>query len=127
MCGLSAGISPFNFPIVLSLKKVAFALAAGNTFVLKPSEETSLIGLKLAEVFEHAGVPAGVFNVVPGDGPTMAQVLYDDPPRLKLISFTGSTKVGRMIATECAKRGKRVVLEMGGKSILDKPRRGEGG
>jgi acyl-CoA reductase-like NAD-dependent aldehyde dehydrogenase len=115
--GVVAGISPFNFPIVLSLKKVAFALAAGNTFVLKPSEETSLIGLKLAEVFERAGVPAGVLNVVPGDGPTMAQVLYDDS-RVKLISFTGSTKVGRIIATECAKRGKRVVLEMGGKSPL---------
>src|SRR6202795_3921230 len=115
--GVVAGISPFNFPIVLSLKKGAFALAAGTTFVLKPSEETSLIGLKLAEVFERAGVPPGVFNVVPGDGPTMAQVLYDDP-RVKLISFTGSTKVGRIIATECAKRGKRVVLEMGGQSPL---------
>jgi acyl-CoA reductase-like NAD-dependent aldehyde dehydrogenase len=102
---------------VLSLKKVAFALAAGNTFVLKPSEETSLIGLKLAEVFQRAGLPAGVLNVVPGDGPTMAQVLYDDP-RVKLITFTGSTKVGRIIATECAKRGKRIVLEMGGKSPL---------
>jgi aldehyde dehydrogenase (NAD+) len=112
-----AGISPFNFPVVLSLKKVAFALAAGNTFVLKPSEETSLLGLKLGEVFRRAGVPAGVFNVVPGDGPRMAQVLYDDP-RVKLISFTGSTVVGRIIATECAKRGKRVVLEMGGKSPL---------
>ncbi|MFZ0633933.1 MAG: aldehyde dehydrogenase family protein [Candidatus Acidiferrales bacterium] len=115
--GVVAGISPFNFPVVLSLKKVAFALAAGNTFVLKPSEETSLIGLKLAEVFERAGTPPGVFNVVPGDGPTMARVLYDDP-RVKLISFTGSTAVGRQIATECAKRGKRVVLEMGGKSPL---------
>src|SRR5437879_10634590 len=115
--GVVAGISPFNFPIVLSLKKVAFALAAGNTFVLKPSEETSLIGLKLAEVFERAGVAAGVLNVVTGDGATMAQVLYDDT-RVKLISFTGSTKVGRTCATECAKRGKRVVLEMGGKSPL---------
>ena len=115
--GVVAGISPFNFPVVLSLKKVAFGLAAGNTFVLKPSEETSLIGLKLAEVFESAGLPAGVFNVVPGDGPRMAQVLYDDP-RVKLISFTGSTKVGRAIATECAKHGKRVILEMGGKSPL---------
>src|SRR5271163_3825253 len=115
--GVVAGISPFNFPVVLSLKKVAFALACGNTFVLKPSEETSLIGLKLAEIFERAGTPAGVFNVVPGDGRTMAQVLYDDP-RVKLISFTGSTAVGRIIATECAKRGKRVVLEMGGKSPL---------
>jgi vanillin dehydrogenase len=115
--GVVAGISPFNFPIVLSLKKVAFALAAGNAFVLKPSEETSLVGLKLAEVFERAGTPAGVFNVVPGDGPRMAQVLYDDS-RVKLITFTGSTKVGRAIATECAKRGKKVVLEMGGKSPL---------
>jgi vanillin dehydrogenase len=115
--GVVAGISPFNFPVVLSLKKVAFALACGNTFVLKPSEETSLVGLKLAEIFERAGLPAGVLNVVPGDGSTMAQVLYDDP-RVKLITFTGSTRVGRIIATECAKRGKRVVLEMGGKSPL---------
>jgi len=115
--GVVAGISPFNFPVVLSLKKVAFALACGNTIVLKPSEETSLIGLKLAEVFARAGVPAGVFNVVPGDGPAMARVLFDDP-RVKLISFTGSSAVGRIVATECAKRGKRFVLEMGGKSPL---------
>jgi acyl-CoA reductase-like NAD-dependent aldehyde dehydrogenase len=115
--GVVAGIAPFNFPVILSLKKAAFALAAGNTFVLKPSEETSLIGLKLAEVFERAGIPAGVFNVVPGDGARMAQVLYDDP-RVKLISFTGSTTVGRIIATECAKRGKKFTLEMGGKSPL---------
>jgi len=115
--GVVAGISPFNFPVVLSLKKVAFALACGNTMVLKPSEETSLVGLKLAEIFARAGVPAGVFNVVPGDGPAMAKVLFDDP-RVKLISFTGSSAVGRIIATECAKRGKRCVLEMGGKSPL---------
>lgn len=115
--GVVAGISPFNFPVVLSLKKVAFALAVGNTFVLKPSEETSLIGLKLAEIFGRAGLPAGVLNVVPGDGQRMAQVLYDDP-RVKLLSFTGSTRVGRLIATECARRGKRSVLEMGGKSPL---------
>jgi vanillin dehydrogenase len=115
--GVVAAISPFNFPVVLSMKKVAFALACGNTVVLKPSEETSLVGLKLAEIMERSGARGGIFNVVPGDGATMAQVLYDDP-RVKLISFTGSTKVGRIIATECAKRGKRVVLEMGGKSPL---------
>jgi len=115
--GVVAGISPFNFPVVLALKKVAFALATGNTFVLKPSEETSLVGLKLAEIFEKAGLPPGVFNVVPGDGPTLARVLFDDP-RVKLISFTGSTAVGRHIAVECAKKGKRVILEMGGKSPL---------
>ncbi len=115
--GVVAGISPFNFPVVLALKKVAFALATGNTFVLKPSEETSLVGLKLAEIFERAGLPPGVLNVVPGDGPTLARVLFDDP-RVKLISFTGSTAVGRLIAVECAKKGKRVILEMGGKSPL---------
>ena len=115
--GVVAGISPFNFPVVLSLKKVAFALATGNTFILKPSEETSLVGLKLAEIFEKAGLPPGVLNVVPGDGPRLARVLFDDP-RVKLISFTGSTAVGRHIAVECAKKGKRVVLEMGGKSPL---------
>ena len=115
--GVVAGIAPFNFPVILSLKKIAFALAAGNTFVLKPSEETSLVGLKLAEIFERAGFPPGVLNVVPGDGARMAQVLYDDP-RIKLISFTGSTAVGRIIATECAKRGKKFTLEMGGKSPL---------
>src|SRR5260370_9745072 len=90
--GVVAGISPFNFPIVLSLKKAAFALAAGNTFVLKPSEETSLVGLKLAEVFDRAGGPAGVFNVVPGAGPATSQGLSDDP-RVNLISFTASPKV----------------------------------
>lgn len=115
--GVVAGISPFNFPVVLALKKVAFALATGNTFVLKPSEETSLVGLKLAEIFEKAGLPPGILNVVPGDGPTLARVLFDDP-RVKLISFTGSTAVGRHIAVECAKKGKRVILEMGGKSPL---------
>jgi vanillin dehydrogenase len=115
--GVVAGISPFNFPVVLALKKVAFALATGNTFVLKPSEETSLVGLKLAEIFEKAGLPPGVLNVVPGDGPTLARVLFDDP-RVKLISFTGSTAVGRHIAVECAKKGKRMTLEMGGKSPL---------
>ena len=101
---------PSIFPVVLALKKVAFALATGNTFVLKPSEETSLVGLKLAEIFERAGLPPGVLNVVPGDGPTLGRVLFDDP-RVKLISFTGSTAVGRHIAVECAKKGKRVVLE----------------
>jgi aldehyde dehydrogenase (NAD+) len=115
--GVVAGIAPFNFPLVLATKKVCLALAAGNTFVLKPSEETSLLGLKIAEVFDQAGLPAGVLNVVPGDGPTVGPVLFSDP-RVKLISFTGSTAVGRMIAAECAKQGKKVVLELGGKSPL---------
>jgi len=115
--GVVAGIAPFNFPLILATKKVCLALAAGNTFVLKPSEETSLVGLKIAEIFQKAGLPAGVLNVVPGDGPTMGPVLFSDP-RVKLISFTGSTAVGKMIATECARFGKKVVLELGGKSPL---------
>jgi vanillin dehydrogenase len=113
--GVVAGIAPFNFPVILATKKVCMALAAGNTMVLKPSEETSLVGLKLAEVFNEAGLPPGVLNVVTGDGPTLGAVLVSDP-RVRLISFTGSTAVGRSLAVECAKHGKRIVLEMGGKS-----------
>jgi delta 1-pyrroline-5-carboxylate dehydrogenase len=115
--GVVGGIAPFNFPLILATKKVAFALAAGNTFVLKPSEETSLVGLKIAEIFDKAGLPPGVLNVVPGDGPMLGAVLYSDP-RVKAILFTGSTAVGRQIGVECAKRGKKFDLEMGGKSPL---------
>jgi aldehyde dehydrogenase (NAD+) len=115
--GVVAGISPFNFPLILSMKKVAFALAAGNTFVLKPSEETSLLGLKIAEIFHKAGLPPGVLNVVTGDGPTLGEVLWTDP-RVRCILFTGSTAVGRQVAIECAKNGKKFDLEMGGKSPL---------
>jgi acyl-CoA reductase-like NAD-dependent aldehyde dehydrogenase len=115
--GVVGGISPFNFPLILGTKKVCLALAAGNTFVLKPSEETSLLGLKIAEVFHAAGLPKGVFNVVPGDGKILGSVLLSDP-RVRLVSFTGSTTVGKMIAIECAKNGKKVVLELGGKNPL---------
>jgi aldehyde dehydrogenase (NAD+) len=115
--GVVAGIAPFNFPLILATKKVAFALAAGNTFVLKPSEETSLVGLKIAEIFDQAGLPPGVLNVVPGDGPTLGPVLWNDP-RVRCILFTGSTAVGRQVAVECARNGKKFDLEMGGKSPL---------
>ncbi len=115
--GVVGGIAPFNFPLILATKKVAFALAAGNTFVLKPSEETSLVGLKIAEFFDKAGLPPGVLNVVTGDGPTLGEAMYSDP-RVKAILFTGSTAVGRQIGVECARRGKKFDLEMGGKSPL---------
>lgn len=115
--GVVAGIAPFNFPLILGTKKVSLALAAGNTFVLKPAEETSLLGLQIAEIFHKAGLPAGVLNVVPGDGPTIGPVLFSDP-RVRLVSFTGSTTVGKMIAVECAKNGKKAILELGGKSPL---------
>ena len=115
--GVVGGISPFNFPLILSTKKIVMALAAGNTFVLKPSEEVSLLGLKIAEIFHEAGLPAGVLNVVPGDGPTLGEAMVKDP-RVKLISFTGSTAVGRQLAVQCAKHAKKITLEMGGKSPL---------
>jgi len=115
--GVVAGIAPFNFPLILSTKKVCMALAAGNTFILKPSEETSLLGLKIAEVFHEAGLPAGVLNVVPGDGPLLGEVLIRDP-RVKLIWFTGSSAVGRELAIQCAANRKKITLEMGGKSPL---------
>lgn len=113
--GVIAAIAPFNYPLLLGTKKIAMALAAGNTVVLKPSEETSLVSLKAAEVFHEAGLPDGVLNAVPGDGATLGPVLLADP-RVKLISFTGSTRVGRHLAAECARVGKKVTLEMGGKS-----------
>src|SRR5436190_606622 len=115
--GVIGGISPFNFPLILSTKKICMALAAGNTFVLKPSEEVSLLGLKIAAIFGEAGLPPGVLNVVPGDGPTLGETMVRDP-RVKLISFTGSTAVGRQLAVQCATYGKKITLEMGGKSPL---------
>src|SRR5262245_1980405 len=115
--GVIGGISPFNFPLILSTKKIVMAVAAGNTFVLKPSEEVSLLGMKIAEIFSEAGLPAGVLNVVPGDGPTLGEAMVQDP-RVKLISFTGSTAVGRQLAIQCATHAKKITLEMGGKSPL---------
>jgi acyl-CoA reductase-like NAD-dependent aldehyde dehydrogenase len=115
--GVVAAITPFNFPLLLSTKKVSFAVATGNTCVLKPAEETSLIGLTIADVFEKAGLPPGVLNVVPGDGPTVGPVLFSDP-RVRLVSFTGSTTVGRLVSVECARHGKKAILELGGKSPL---------
>lgn len=114
--GVIAGIAPFNFPFLLALKKVALALAAGNTFVLKPSEHTPVIGLKIAEIFEAAGLPKGVLNVVPGGGDVGA-VLCEDA-RVRMVTFTGSTAVGKKIAEACAKSLKKVTLELGGKSPL---------
>lgn len=115
--GVVAGISPFNFPLILGTKKLCMAIAAGNTFVHKPSEKTSLLALAVAEVFNDAGLPEGVLNVVPGDGPTLAKVVVEDP-RVRLVTFTGSTAVGRILAGQCGKAGKKLILEMGGKSPL---------
>ncbi|HEU5332056.1 MAG TPA: aldehyde dehydrogenase family protein [Actinocrinis sp.] len=112
--GVVAAITPFNFPLILSSIKIAPALAAGNTVVHKPAEETPLTALRVAEIFHEAGVPDGVFNVLPGDG-SVGEALVRDP-RVDKVAFTGSTAVGRGIAAAAARTLKHVTVELGGKS-----------
>jgi acyl-CoA reductase-like NAD-dependent aldehyde dehydrogenase len=112
--GVVAAITPFNFPLILSTIKIAPALAAGNTVIHKPAEETPLTALLLAEVLQEAGVPDGVFNVVTGGGPAGDALGRD--PRVDKIAFTGSTAIGRRIAATAAETLKHVTVELGGKS-----------
>jgi acyl-CoA reductase-like NAD-dependent aldehyde dehydrogenase len=112
--GVCALITPWNFPLMILGWKLAPALAAGNTVVIKPAEQTPLSTLRLAELIEQAGLPAGVVNVVTG-GPSTGQVLVRHPKVAK-ISFTGSTGAGREIAAEAGRALKKVSLELGGKA-----------
>jgi acyl-CoA reductase-like NAD-dependent aldehyde dehydrogenase len=112
--GVVAAITPFNFPLILSTIKIAPALAAGNTVVHKPAEETPLTALRIAEVLQEAGVPDGVFNVLPGDGGAGDALVRD--PRVDKVAFTGSTAIGRRIAETAARTLKHVTVELGGKS-----------
>jgi len=107
-------IIPWNFPLLMLSWKVAPALAAGNTVVLKPAEFTSLTALLFAEICEQIGLPPGVFNIVTGTGETGAMLVKH--PDLKKIAFTGSTEVGRIIREATAKTDKKLTLELGGKS-----------
>src|SRR5712692_5308506 len=113
--GVVGQIIPWNFPILLAAWKVAPALAAGNTVVLKPAEQTPLSALLLAEIAQEAGLPPGVLNVVPGRGPIAGAALVDHPGVAK-IAFTGSTAVGREIMGRAARTLKPLTLELGGKS-----------
>ncbi|MBO0868157.1 MAG: aldehyde dehydrogenase [Micromonosporaceae bacterium] len=112
--GVVAAITPFNFPLILSTLKIAPALAAGNTVVHKPAEDTPLTALRMADLLAEAGVPAGVFNVVTGGGPTGELLLRH--PAVDKVAFTGSTGIGRKVATIAAETLKHVTLELGGKS-----------
>ena len=112
--GVVAAITPFNFPLILSSIKIAPALAAGNTVIHKPAEETPLTALRIAEVLQEAGVPDAVFNVLPGDG-SVGEALVRDP-RVDKVAFTGSTAIGRTIAASAAQTLKHVTVELGGKS-----------
>jgi len=113
--GVVGQIIPWNFPILLAAWKVAPALAAGNTIVLKPAEQTPLTALRLAGIAEEAGLPPGVLNVVTGFGPTAGAALVNHPGVDK-IAFTGSTAVGQEIMRRAAGSLKRLTLELGGKS-----------
>ena len=113
--GVAAQIVPWNYPIMLAGWKLAPALAAGCTVVLKPDPATPLTALRLAELAVEVGIPAGVVNVVPGDGPTTGAYLVAHPGVDK-VSFTGSTATGSEIMRLCADPVKRVSLELGGKS-----------
>src|SRR2546422_627891 len=112
--GVVGQIVPWNFPLLMVAWKIAPALAAGNTVVLKPAEFTPLTALCLAEIAHEAGLPAGVLNVVTGDGRTGE--LMVNHPDIDKIAFTGSTEVGRIIRKATAGSGKKLSLELGGKS-----------
>ncbi|MCW5252166.1 MULTISPECIES: aldehyde dehydrogenase family protein [unclassified Streptomyces] len=116
--GVVGVISPFNFPFLLSLKSVAPALALGNAVVLKPHQNTPVVGGTLvARLFEDAGLPAGLLNVVVTDIAEIGDAFLEHPVP-KVISFTGSDRVGRHVATVCASHFKRSVLELGGNGAL---------
>ncbi len=112
--GVAGLITPWNFPVLSYGEKVAYALAAGCTIVLKPSELTSGSALEVTALAEEAGVPAGAINVVTGRGATVGQALVESPG-VDYVSFTGSTATGARIAAAAAKTLKRVSLELGGK------------
>ena len=112
--GVAGQVIPWNFPLLMAAWKLAPALAAGNTCVLKPAETTPLTALLLAEVCQQAGLPAGVVNVVTGAGDTGAALVSH--PGVNKVAFTGSTEVGKEIARAVAGTGKKLTLELGGKA-----------
>ena len=113
-CGVVGQIIPWNFPLLMLAWKIAPALATGNTVVLKPAEYTPLTALAFAEICQQAGLPAGVVNIVTGDGRT-GEALVNHPD-IDKVAFTGSTEVGRIIRKATAKGHKKLSLELGGKS-----------
>ncbi|MBK4716830.1 MULTISPECIES: aldehyde dehydrogenase [Tenebrionibacter/Tenebrionicola group] len=113
--GVVAAISPWNSPIASEMQKIAPAIAAGNAVVLKPAEATPLMALALAEIFEQAGLPAGLLSVLPGKGSIIGDALARHP-LVRKISFTGGTTTGRLLAHVAAEKLIPVSLELGGKS-----------
>ena len=112
--GVVAAVTPWNFPNAMILRKCAPALAAGCTFVIKPAEDTPLSALALAELAIRAGIPAGVFNVVPTSQPAKVGGELTQNPIVRKFSFTGSTEIGKLLMRQCASTVKKVSLELGG-------------
>jgi aspartate-semialdehyde dehydrogenase len=111
--GVAALITPWNFPCAMITRKAAAALAAGCTVLVHPSQETPFSALALAELADRAGLPAGVFNVLPGQASEIVAPWMEDP-RVRAVSFTGSTEIGRLLYRQSADTVKRLVLELGG-------------
>lgn len=113
--GTTVHIAPWNYPLLLSVRSLAPALAAGNSVILKPASWTPLSGLLFAEAAQRAGFPDGIVNVVPGPGGAVGETLVTDA-RVEAVTFTGSCQVGQHVMESAAKTTKRVVMELGGKS-----------
>tara|TARA_B110000196_G_scaffold246795_1_gene215716 strand:- start:133 stop:1608 length:1476 start_codon:yes stop_codon:yes gene_type:complete len=114
--GVVAGITPFNFPVMVPLWMIPLAITAGNTFILKPSEQTPLAGLKLAEYLKEAGLPDGVFNVVNG-AKKIVEALCDHPD-IRAMAFVGSSNVAKIVYTRCANNSKRALCLGGAKNHM---------
>lgn len=114
--GVTVGITPWNFPSAMVTRKCAPALAAGNTMVLKPAEQTPLSALAICELAERAGVPPGVFSVVTGDAEDAPEIgsAMTGSPTVRMLGFTGSTEIGKLLMAQCAGTVKKVSLELGG-------------
>ena len=114
--GVAAAITPWNFPFYVNIEKIVSALLAGCTVILKPAPDTPLAGTIFGELAQEAGFPPGVFNVITSADPAMAGEMLTKDPRVDLITFTGSTGVGKRIMANGAETLKRLFLELGGKS-----------
>jgi len=115
--GVVACITPWNFPVAIPVWKIAPALVAGNTVIFKPATITAFTGMEVVKIFEEAGVPPGVLNLVVGAGSEVGDELMNDP-RVKAVSFTGSNEIGSALYAQGAKRLMRVQCEMGGKNPI---------
>lgn len=113
--GVAVLIIPWNYPLLIASWKMAQALAAGNTVILKPSSLTPLTALELAKIIQEAGLPKGAVNIINGSGDALGEILCADP-RVDMVSFTGSNAVGRQILNYSSKNVKKLIVELGGKS-----------